>query len=360
MTRWIEAKGEAEIWLVTTEADILSDEWLNPDDGKVPFGEYARDWIEERPDLRPKTVELYRYLLRRHLNPTFEHKAIADIKDPQVRRWRKKLLDDGVSAVTTAKAYRLLKAIFATAADDLVIKRNPCRIKGAGQERSPERPVLTIAQVYTLANSVGQRYQALVLLAMFSSLRWGELAGLRRCDIDLEARTVRVVRQLTEISGRGIEFGPPKSRAGSRTVPIPALIIPVIRWHLSCFAQDGDEGLVFTSPKGLPLRHSLFRQRVWVPALAAAGLTGVHFHDLRHTGNTLTANAGANLRELMDRMGHDSERAALIYLHGSDARQQAIADTVDKLAREELKRSSKPAPSAGSGTQRARKRPEAS
>jgi integrase len=247
---------------------------------KVPFGEYARDWIEERPDLRPKTVELYRYLLRRHLNPTFEHKAIADIKDPQVRRWRKKLLDDGVSAVTTAKAYRLLKAIFATAADDLVIKRNPCRIKGAGQERSPERPVLTIAQVYTLANSVGQRYQALVLLAMFSSLRWGELAGLRRCDIDLEARTVHVVRQLTEISGRGIEFGPPKSRAGSRTVPIPALIIPVIRWHLSCFAQDGDEGLVFTSPKGLPLRHSLFRQRVWVPALAAAGLTGVHFHDL--------------------------------------------------------------------------------
>jgi integrase len=353
-------KGEAEIWLVTTEADILSDEWLNPDDGKVPFGEYARDWIEERPDLRPKTVELYRYLLRRHLNPTFEHKAIADIKDPQVRRWRKKLLDDGVSAVTTAKAYRLLKAIFATAADDLVIKRNPCRIKGAGQERSPERPVLSIAQVYTLANSVGQRYQALVLLAMFSSLRWGELAGLRRCDIDLEARTVRVVRQLTEISGRGIEFGPPKSRAGSRTVPIPALIIPVIRWHLSCFAQDGDEGLVFTSPKGLPLRHSLFRQRVWVPALAAAGLTGVHFHDLRHTGNTLAANAGANLRELMDRMGHDSERAALIYLHGSDARQQAIADTVDKLAREELKRSSKPAPSAGSGTQRARKRPEAS
>jgi hypothetical protein len=62
----------------------------------------------------------------------------------------------------------------------------------------------------------------------------------------------------------------------------------------------------------------------------------------------------------MDRMGHDSERAALIYLHGSDARQQAIADTVDKLARDELKRASKPAPSAGSGTQRARKRPEAS
>ncbi len=88
----------------------------------------------------------------------------------------------------------------------------------------------------------------------------------------------------------------------------------------------------------MPLQHSRFRQRVWLPALTAAGLTGVHFHDLRHTGNTLAANAGASLRELMDRMGHDSERAALIYLHGSDARQHAIADSLDKLARDELRR----------------------
>lgn len=354
-------KGDAETWLVRTEASILADEWLNPDAGKVLLGDYARDWISERPDLRPKTVELYRYLLRRHLNPTFEAKCIADIKEPHVRRWRKALLDGGVSAVTTAKAYRLLKAIFATAVDDGAVKRNPCRIKGAGQEHSPERPVLTIAQVYAVANAAGQRYQALVLLAMFSSLRWGELTALRRCDIDLEARTVRVTRQLTEVRGGGRQFGPPKSKAGRRTVPIPELIIPILRWHLSCFAQDGDEGLVFTSPTGIPLQHSRFRQRVWVPALKAAGLTGVHFHDLRHTGNTLAASAGASLRELMDRMGHDSERAALIYLHGSDARQQAIADTLDKMAREELRRAGTTRPtSKGSGTQRARKRPKVS
>jgi integrase len=357
-------KGEAETWLVKTEADILDDDWLNPDDGKVAFGEYARDWIDQRPELRPKTVELYRYLLRRHLNPAFESKPIGGIKEPQIRRWRKQLLDGGVSEVTAAKAYRLLKAIFATAVDDGAVKRNPCRIKGAGQEHSPERPVLTIAQVYEVAHAVGQRYQGLVLLAMFSSLRWGELAGLRRCDIDLEARTVRVTRQLTEIRGGGQQFGPPKSKAGRRTVPIPELIIPVIQWHLNCFAQDGDDSLVFTSPSGIPLQHSRFRQRIWVPALNAAGLTGVHFHDLRHTGNTLAASAGASLRELMDRMGHDSERAALIYLHGSDARQQAIADTLDKIARAELKRTNRSGTtrptSQRSGTQRARKGPEAS
>jgi len=100
-----------------------------------------------------------------------------------------------------------------------VIRRNPCRIKGAGQEESPERPTLTIAQVYALADAVGQRYRALILLAMFSSLRWGELGGLRRCDIDLATRTVRVTRQLNEVSGGGFEFGPPKSRAASGACP---------------------------------------------------------------------------------------------------------------------------------------------
>jgi integrase len=68
----------------------------------------------------------------------------------------------------------------------------------------------------------------------------------------------------------------------------------------------------------------------WVPALAAVGLEGIHIHDLRHTGNQFTANAGANIKELMVRMGHDSERAALIYLHSSDKRQRALADAVAK------------------------------
>jgi integrase len=352
-------KGETETWLVKTEAEILNDEWLNPDDGKMAFGEYAQAWIEERPDLRPKTVELYRYLLRRHLHPTFETKPLAEIKEPHVRRWRKKVLSQGTSPVTTAKAYRLLKAIFATAVDDGAVKRNPCRIKGAGQEKSAERPVLTIAQVFALAEAVEPRYRALVLLAMFSSLRWGELAALRPCDIDLDARTVRVTRQLTEVRGQGLAFGPPKSRAGTRVVAIPKVIIPVIRWHLSCFAQKGDDGLVFTSPRGLPLWNSQFRQRVWLPALKKAGLMGFHFHDLRHSGNTLAASAGATLRELMDRMGHDSERAAMIYLHGSDERQHAIAETLSKLATDQLKRGAKgkngETKRKGSGTQRARR-----
>jgi integrase len=196
-----------------------------------------------------------------------------------VRRWRKDLLDAGVSAVTVAKAYRLLKTIFNTAVDDEPIRRNPCRIKGAGQETVPERPVLTVPQVYALTDAADERYRVLVLLAAFTSLRWGELAALRRSDIDIQARTVRVVRQLNERDGGGFTFGPPKSEAGRRVVALPELITPGLAAHVVTYARPGDDGLVFTSPGGGPLRHTNFRRRFWVPALATARLLAMHFHD---------------------------------------------------------------------------------
>jgi hypothetical protein len=144
-------KTSAEQWLIRTEADLIDSDWIDPDAGLIPFTNYATAWIDERPDLRPKTIQLYRYLLRRHLaTPSaFGTRTVAEIKDAHVRRWRKTLLDAGVSPVTVAKAYRLLKAIMNTAVEDGLIRRNPCRIKGAGQEKSPERTVLTIRQVFT-------------------------------------------------------------------------------------------------------------------------------------------------------------------------------------------------------------------
>jgi integrase len=266
------------------------------------------------------------------------------------------LLDAGVSAVTVAKAYRLLKAVFNTAVDDELIRRNPCRIKGAGQEKSAERPVLMVTQVYALVAATDERYRVLVLLAAFTSLRWGELAALRRSDIDAQARTVRVTRQLNERDGGGLTFGPPKSEAGVRIVAIPELITPDLAAHIMTYARPGADGLIFTSPGGGPLRHTNFRRRFWVPALAAAGLPAMHFHDLRHTGNMLAADAGANLRELMERMGHSTTRAATVYLHGGTERQQAIADELSRQPAEQLGRSkTKP-----SGTQRARRRRSAS
>ena len=338
-------KTDASKWLALTAAELLGGGWTDPDAGRVPFLAYATAWIDERPGLRPKTVQLYRYLLRVHLRDAFGATTVAGIIEADVRRWRADMLSAGVTPVTAAKAYRLLKSILATAVDDGLIRRNPCRIKGASVEKSPERPVLTVGEVYALADAIGPRYRALVLLACFGGLRWGELAGLQRADIDCDHRTVRVARQLCEVAGRQPFLAPPKSDAGKRTVSMPALIVADVSSHMESFTGLEADALVFTSPHGMPLRHTNFRRRIWLPALTATGIH-IHLHDLRHTGNQLVAEAGANPRELMERMGHSTSRAALIYLHSTSARQHHLADAVTARARTELGTTDKP-PDAG-------------
>jgi integrase len=280
-----------------------------------------------------------------HLVPVLGKLAVADIQEATVRRWRKSLLDSGVGPVTVAKAYRLLKTVMNTAVDDGLRKRNPCRIDGAGQEHSPERPVLTVAQVFALADAFTERrYRLLILLAVFCSLRWGELAALARCCVDTDAGIISVRASVVELARGPLVTGPPKSAAGRRDVVIPAFLLPDVIAHLEALTAAGPRALVFTGPKGAQLRRSNF-SGAWTKATAAAALDGFHFHDLRHTGNTLAGEAGATLRELMDRMGHASTRAALIYQHRTTQRDKIIADEISRRAKAELKRS---------GTQRAR------
>jgi integrase len=344
-------KTEANRWLSVKEAEIVSGDWLNPDTGRISFKEYAESWVNERPNLRPTTIARYEVLLRKHMVPHFGATEVGKILDPQVRRWRKKLLDTGVGPVTVAKAYRLLKAILNTAVQDGLIKRNPCNIKGAGAEHSPERSVLSIAEVFSLADAIDKRYRALVLLATFANLRWGEAVALRRKDLDLKAGTVRVERTLVEVGNQPLHFGPPKTVAGVRTLPIPAIILPEVEQHVSQFAEAGEDGLIFVGEKGGLLRRPNFR-RNWLRALDKAGIKGIRFHDLRHTGNTLAAIAGATLPELKERMGHASDRAAMIYLHATDDRHREIADVLSTMAAAELGHERR----KPSGTQRARRR----
>lgn len=247
-----------------------------------------------------------------------------------IRDWRARLLHQGTSVSETAKAYRFLRAVLMTAADDRIIPRNPCRVRGAGEEKPEERPVLTMRQVFDLADRMpSSSYRVLVLLAAMASLRWGEVAALRRCDVNLVAGTVWVRRQQVELDTGQVLIGPPKSRAGLRTVAIPAVILPAIRAHLDSTVGPQPDSLLFTGSRGGTLRRSNFRRAVkWSAAIAAVGVPGPHVHDLRHTGNQLAADTGAGLRDLMDRMGHDSARAALIYQHRSATAGQVITDAI--------------------------------
>ena len=325
-------KRDAEVWLAEKESEIRQGDWLDPDAGQIKFSEFASTWLRERPGLRPKTRQLYEGLLRLHIVPALGALAVADVKEARVRTWHHDLRASGLGPSTVAKSYRLLRTILATAVDDGLIKRNPCRIKGAASEKPVERPTLTLPQVAAMADAVGPRFRLLVLLAVFAGLRWGELTGLTRANVDVDARLIRVRETVVELKDGSRSFGPPKSAAGVRNVSIPEFILGDVRWHLERFAEPGPAGHLFIGERGALLRRTTFT-KVWERARAEVGLPAVHFHDLRHTGNTLAAATGASLAELMARMGHSSTRAAIIYQHATSDRDKVIADALGELAR---------------------------
>ncbi|MFH9977815.1 tyrosine-type recombinase/integrase [Streptomyces sp. NPDC017179] len=322
-------KREADEWLADKQTEMRRGDWHDPDAGKVSFGSYAAAWVNER-ELTTRTRQLYESLLRLHLEPTFGGVNVAEISAPFVRRWRADKLAAGTGPTTVAKAYALLRAILATAVSDQMIRRNPCQIKGASTVHTPERPTATVQEVYDLADAIQPRYRALVLMAGFLGLRWGELVGLHRRDLDLDHGTVRVRRAVAELTNGQREIKAPKSAAGKRTVSIPDVIVADIRDHLDKYAEPGADGRVFIGAKGATPRRNHFN-RLWRKACSDVGIKGLHFHDLRHTGNTLAASTGASTRELMARMGHSTARAALIYQHASADRDRLIADALSGL-----------------------------
>ncbi|MGW4101845.1 tyrosine-type recombinase/integrase [Streptomyces sp. NPDC004976] len=322
-------KKDADAWLADKQTEMRRGDWHDPDSGKVAFGPYADAWIKER-EVTTRTRQLYASLLRHHLVPTFGGVNVADISPPLVRRWRADKLATGTGPTTVAKAYALLRAILGTAVADQMIRRNPCTIKGASVVHTPERPTATVQEIYDLADAIQPRYRALVLMAGFLGLRWGELIGLHRRDVDLDHGAVRVRRAVAELNNGQREIKAPKSAAGKRTVSIPAAILPEIREHLNKYAEPGADGRVFVGAKGAIPRRNHFN-RLWRKACDDIGVKALHFHDLRHTGNTLAASTGASTRELMARMGHSTARAALIYQHASAERDRLIADAVSGL-----------------------------
>ena len=341
-----ERKSDAERALTLIEAAMMAGEWTDPERGKVKLGDYAATWIAERPGLRVRTVDLYSWHLAKHIAPYLGSVPIRKLSTPMIRKWRADLLSNGVSVSMAAKAYRLLRAVLATAVEeDKILPRNPCRIRGAGEEHVAERPVLTVAQVFELAERVGrrpigiirklpaggyrlrfrrdgemrtspevystrtdaeralwkmaedgradcnhdQRFRAMVLLATLASLRWGEVTALSRSDLDLQAGTVRVRAAFTQRRpySSAIILGPPKSRAGRRVVGIPKAIIPILEQHMSQFVGAEPSALLFCGIQGGPWSRSNFNKMSGWPSRGSIGAEGLHFHDLRHTGNML-------------------------------------------------------------------------
>jgi integrase len=332
---------DAEAWLTDERRMIATGAWASPSARTVAryrtkstaltFGTYADAWLRDRT-LKPRTRAHYRSLLDRQLFPTFADEPLTGITPDDVRRWHALM---GTSKPTLrAHAYALMRTIMLAAATDQLIPFNPCSIRGAGDSKRVHKiKPATLAELETIVGAMPERYRVMALLASWCGLRFGELAELRRGDVDTRAGVLRIRRGVVHVAGEYV-VGTPKSDAGTRDVAIPPHLMPLVREHLLKHAEPGKDGLLFPARGGGHLAPSSL-YRVFYPAREAAGRPDLRWHDLRHTGAVLAAQTGATLAELMGRLGHATPGAALRYQHAAEGRDMEIARRLSALVDQE-------------------------
>jgi integrase len=312
----------------------------------------AAAWLESIESRRkPKTVEGYERLLRVHVLPAFGSRRVGSITYGDVDRFVRSIEGLGRKAGTVRNAFFVLKMVLDYAIRDGNLRVNPCVDVDLPSARSPEMLFLTGVQVRALASAIDERWAALrarrttggpapygllVEMAAFTGLRAGELAALRMANLDLRRGTVQVVSSASMVRGRRTE-GPPKSRAGRRTVIVNRALCDRLRAHLGDRLLDR-EALVFTEPYGTPLKFGSFYSQRFKPAVRAVlpqHLHGLRFHDLRHTYASLLVEQGAHPKEMAELMGHSSVQITLDrYSHVMPRLTSALADRMDHAYRD--------------------------
>ena len=299
----------------------------------LTLGVFAQEWISTRVNrdgdfLRPRTSAEYQRLLRGALSPLLEYRLNA-ITPEIVRKWNSEQLATG-HKTQTSRAYSLLNSILKTAVEDQRITFNPCIIRGAqnattGKKIEPP----TLEELDIIVDSILPKYKALVLMAAWGAMRFGEVTELRRGDIEIESDsegnvdliTARITRAVSQIPGQGFIVGVPKTKKSVRNVVMPPFINGEIMNHLDKFVGASENSLLFPASDGVTHMNQSTLAKSWYPARAKAERSDLPFHGLRHFGGTRYAQTGATLQEIQDRLGHTTVSAAMRYQHsaGRDA-----------------------------------------
>ena len=338
-------KADAHAHLAMVRADRARGTYIDPRRGEAPFGDYARAWVVSggsRTRLAPRTEELYQDLLSRHLEPEFGGLALNRITSERVRTWHSAMLRDlakrnagrptkGQSRAR--QAYALLRAIMATAEAEDLIARNPCRLPGAGVAKSAERPHLDDASLLTLIDAHPADLRVVLHLTANAALRLGEIVGLQRRDLDLNSGRLTVERQVQETRGHGPVVRPTKTE-NRRVIDISPSVLAMLREYLATAPKALPGAPLFVRANGKPLTRPMLTQ-AWQKARRETGLTRFHLHDVRHAGLTRYAQTGATQREIMNRGGHTTTRAASIYQHAAEERGKHLAALMDAPMRSE-------------------------
>ncbi|HUF14652.1 MAG TPA: tyrosine-type recombinase/integrase [Acidimicrobiia bacterium] len=304
-------KVDAEKWLRSEEGNADRGEWVDPTAGKVTYREWSDRWLSGLHSVKPKTLAGYESLLRSRVLPVFAGTELRRITTTAVREWVAAMVDEGLSPARTRQALQVLHASLDVAVDDGLLARNPTDRVKPPPVRKRRQLFLTADQLDALADAAEGLQEgagALIRFLGYSGLRWGEAVALRWDAVDAERRRVRVRESATEISGK-LEWGAPKTHE-VRMVIVPRFVADGL---VAGVENSTPEGLVFTAPRGGPLRHSNFTKGVWLPAVKAAESVpeGLLIHDLRDTAASLAISAGASIKAVQRMLGHASAAMTL-------------------------------------------------
>jgi integrase len=309
-SRTFQRKRDAQEWERRQTDSLRSGVWSDPAAGDRPVGEWCKIWLDAQPARQPATVRKIHGVIAKQIAGTFGRRPLVSVRPSEVQAWAAEL--SRTQSVATARhALGVLRRVFDYAVRDGAIQRNPAAgIRLSKVQGNDPRP-LTHDELWRLAGAVdATRDRLLVLVAGYCGLRWGELAALRWSDVDLQSRTLRVVRAYSEEAPRG-ELSPVKNHQ-ARTVPVPE-IVSVELAEYSTLQPRGE--LVFPSASGTPLRNRNWRRDVFDPAVEAQGL-GITPHNLRDTAASLAIQEGASVVAVARLLGHESAATTLNHYAG--------------------------------------------
>jgi integrase len=321
-------KVDAKRFLARMQSQLLDGSYVDPAAGQMSLAAYAASWQAAQVH-RPTTVAQVDAHLRNHILPHFGDRAIASIRPTEVQAWVRGRAE--VLAPSTVEVvYRIFSSMLSDAVADRIVARNPA--KGVKLPRKQAEPIVppTVDQVEALLGEMPERYRAMVTLAAGTGMRQGECFGLSVDRVDFLRRSINVTRQLVLAGSGPPEFGPPKSEASIRIIPLPEVVGTALAVHLEQW-DTGEHGLIFTDAKGNAIRRNRFNE-IWRPATVRAGAEGLRFHDLRHFYASLLINHGESVKVVQARLGHASASETLdTYAHlwpDNEERTRAAVDEV--------------------------------
>ena len=328
-SRSFATKVRAQRWLTDQQSKIDQAAWVNPDLGRITWAEYSDELQASRTHLAARTVETERRCHQRAAE------LIGDIPlvrlTPDLLRKVTTQLAGRYAPETVARTMRWVRLTLNQAVRDQRLARSPADGVRLPRSHPTGMRLLEPSEVAALADALPARYSSLATTAAYTGMRWGELAGLRVTDLDLQRNRLTVRSTLVEATGQTPQLGPPKSKASERSIALPHFVIETLTHHLETHAPVED--MVWTSEQGALLRRGSFG-RIWRKAVAESVGPPCRIHDLRHTHAAWLIADGQHPKAIQTRLGHGSIAVTMDrYGHLMNGLDDQIALHLDARAR---------------------------